>query len=82
MLDFGTKVMLAQHISLADINQVEQLEQFVKYQTLAELEAAAENREILQEYRRVTFEIWNQSQTIIEQLYQNANYSRGERKKD
>ncbi len=82
MLDFGTRVMLAQNISLADINQVEQLEQFVKYHTLAELETVAKNKEIRDEYRQVTLDIWNQSQAIINKLYQNANYPRAERQKD
>lgn len=82
MLDFGTRVMLAQHISLTDINQVEQLEQFIQYQTLSELEAVAKNKEIRNQYRQVTFEIWNQSQDIINQLYQNANYPRTARQED
>ncbi|ELS01028.1 hypothetical protein Xen7305DRAFT_00007290 [Xenococcus sp. PCC 7305] len=82
MLDFGTRVMLAQNISLTDINQVEQLEQFVQYQTVAELEAVAKNKEIRNQYRQVTFDIWEQSQEIINQLYQNANYPRTARKED
>jgi hypothetical protein len=82
LLDFGTRVMLAQHLSLGDINQIEQLNQFIRYQSLEELATAAKDKQILQEYRRVTFEIWNQSQAIIDRLYQNARYPQTARKKD
>ena len=82
MLDFGTRVMLAQHISQADVELVEQLDPFVRYQTLDELETAAEDREIRDEYRQVTREIWKQSQAIIDELYQDANYPRAARVED
>ncbi len=82
MLDFGTRVMLAQHISLADVNQVEKLKQFVRYHTLKELAVAAKDRKIRQQYRQVTFEIWEQSQAILERLYQDAKYQRNDREKD
>ena len=82
MLDFGTRVMLAQHISLADINQINRLDRFIRYHSLAELETAAENKEIREEYRRVTFDIWSQSQAILNRLYQNANYPRTARRED
>ena len=82
MLDFGTRVMLAQHITQADVEQVEQLDQFVRYQTLDELAKSAEDKEIRDEYRQVTFEIWQQSQAILARLYQDANYKREEREKD
>ncbi len=82
MLDFGTRVMLAQHISQADVELVEQLDPFVRYQTLDELETAAKDREIRDEYRQVTREIWKQSQAIIDELYQDANYPRAARAKD
>ena len=82
ILDFGTRVMLAQHISQADVNQVEKLDRFVRYQTLEELEIAAKDREIRQQYRQVTFDIWQQSQKILDRLYQNANYPRQARQQD
>ena len=82
MLDFGTRVMLAQHIAQADVNQVEQLDRFVRYQTLDELAIAAEDKDIREEYRQVTGDIWQQSQAILDRLYQNANYKREEREKD
>ena len=82
MLDFGTRVMLAQHISRTDVEQVEQLDQFVRYQNLEELAHAAEDPEILEEYRQVTFGIWQQSQATLNRLYQNANYKRNQRTKD
>ena len=82
MLDFGTRVMLAQHVTQADVNQVEQLNQFVRFQTLEELAAAAGNKDIRNEYRKVTFKIWQQSQAILDRLYQDANHKREERKKD
>ena len=82
MLDFGTRVMLAQHISLADINQIDRLDRFIRYQSLAELETAAENKEVRDEYRQVTFDIWSTSQAIIDRLYQNANYPRTARQED
>ena len=82
MLDFGTRVMLAQHISQTDVKEVEQLDRFVRYQTLDELATAAKDREIREEYRQVTFGIWQQSQAILDRLYENANYKRREREKD
>ena len=82
MLDFGTRVMLAQHISQADVNQVKRLDQFVRYKTLEELATAAEDKEIREEYRKVTSDIWQQSQAILDQLYQDANYKREQREKD
>ncbi|MGK7953420.1 MAG: hypothetical protein AB4368_32705 [Xenococcaceae cyanobacterium] len=82
ILDFGTRVMLAQHISQADVNQVEKLDRFVRYRTLEELETAAKDREIRKQYRQVTFDIWQQSQSILDRLYQDANFQRKERQKD
>ena len=82
MLDFGTRVMLAQHISQADVKRVEQLDRFVRYQNLEELASAAKDRELRKEYRQVTFRIWRQSQAILERLYENANYKRNQRAKD
>ncbi|MGL5077156.1 MAG: hypothetical protein ACRDBG_15205, partial [Waterburya sp.] len=82
LLDFGTRVMLAQHISQTDINQIQQLDQFIQYRSLEELAAVATDRQIRREYRRVTFDIWDQSQAIIERLYQNANYPRTARQAD
>lgn len=82
MLDFGTRVMLAQHISLKEVEQVEQLEQFVRYYSLNELAEAAKNRKIRQKYRQVTNQIWQSSQVAIARLYQDAKYSREERQKD
>ncbi|WP_253274159.1 hypothetical protein [Myxosarcina sp. GI1] len=82
MLDFGTRVMLAQHISQTDVEQVNKLDRFVRYQTLKELEIAAQNKEIRDEYRQVTFDIWQQSQAILDRLYQKANYQRKQRQKD
>ncbi len=82
MLDFGTRVMLAQHISQGDVNQVEQLDQFVTYQTLDELASAVEDKEIRDQYRQVTHGIWQQSQEILDELYQDANYKREQREKD
>lgn len=82
MLDFGTRVMLAQHISQGDVNQVEQLDQFVTYQSLDELATAAEDKEIRDRYRQVTHEIWQQSQKTLDGLYQDANYRREQREKD
>lgn len=82
MLDFGTRVMLAQHITQEDVKLVEQLDRFVRYQSLDELETAVKDREIRNEYRQVTQEIWQQSQTILDELYQDSNYSRASRKKD
>ena len=82
ILDFGTRVMLAQHITQADVEQVKQLDQFVRYQTLDELASAAEDKEIRDQYRQVTFGIWRQSQAILDRLYQDANYKREEREKD
>ena len=82
MLDFGTRVMLAQHISQQDVGQVDRLEQFSRYKTLIDLKIAANNLEVRDEYRQVTFDIWQQSQTILNRLYQNANYPRTAREKD
>ena len=82
MLDFGTRVMLAQHISKSDVNQVEQLDQFVRYQTLDELKSAVKDKEIRDEYRQVTHKIWEQSQGILDRLYQDAKYPRSARKED
>jgi hypothetical protein len=82
LLDFGTRVMLAQHLSLEEIDRIEQLNQFIRYQSLEELATAAKDKQIRQEYRRVTFEIWERSQVIIDRLYQNARYSQTARKKD
>ncbi len=82
ILDFGTRVMLAQHISLADVDLVAQLDRFVRYRTLEELATAAKDREIRKQYRQVTFDIWQQSQKILERLYQDANFQRQERQKD
>lgn len=82
MLDFGTRVMLAQHISQADVDQVEELDRFVRYQTPDELATAAKDKEIRNEYRQVTFGIWQQSQAILDRLYQDAKYQRKERQKD
>ena len=82
MLDFGTRVMLAQHISQADVDRVTQLDQFVRYHTLEELETAAKDREIRKQYRQVTFDIWQQSQKILDRIYQDANFQRKERQKD
>jgi hypothetical protein len=82
MLDFGTRVMLAQHISQADVEQVAQLNQFIRYKSLADLETVVDDPEVFEEYRQVTLDIWHQSQTILDQLYQNANYPRTARQKD
>ena len=82
MLDFGTRVMLAQHISPEDVSQVTQLDRFRRYKTSIDLKIAAKNRQVRQEYRQVTFNIWNQSQTILDRLYQNANYPRSAREND
>jgi hypothetical protein len=82
LLDFGTRVMLAQHISLADINQIKNLDQFIRYKSLEELATVATDRQVRREYRRVTFEISNQSQAIIERLYQNAKYPLTARQED
>lgn len=82
MLDFGTRVMLAQHISQADVEQVAQLNQFMRYKSLADLKTAVGDPEVFEQYRQVTLDIWHQSQTILDQLYQNANYPRTARQKD
>jgi hypothetical protein len=82
MLDFGTRVMLAQHISQADVEQLAQLNQFMRYKSLADLETAVDDPEVFEQYRQVTLDIWHQSQTILDQLYQNANYPRIARQKD
>ena len=82
ILDFGTRVMLAQHISQADVDRVAQLDRFVRYHTLEELETAAKDKEIRKQYRQVTFDIWQQSQKILDRLYQDANFQRKERQKD
>ena len=82
MLDFGTRVMLAQHIFPEDVNQVAQLDRFSRYKTLIDLKIAVKDLEVRDEYRQVTFDIWNQSQSILDRLYQNANYPRTAREKD
>jgi hypothetical protein len=82
LLDFGTRVMLAQHLSPKDIDRIEQLNQFIRYQSLEELAIAATDKQIRQEYRRVTFDIWERSQATIDRLYQKARYPQTARKKD
>ena len=82
MLDFGTRVMLAQNITQADVERVEQLERFVKYQSTEELAEAAEDPEILEAYREVTFGIWQHSQATLDRLYEDATYKRKQRVKD
>ena len=82
MLDFGTRVMLAQHITQTDVVRVKQLDRFIGYQSLEELADAANDAKIRKEYRRVTFGIWQQSQGILERLYRDANYGRKQRTKD
>ena len=82
MLDFGTRVMLAQHISQADVEQVEQLDQFAKYQSLKKLADATDDSEIREQYRQVTFDIWQQSQATLDWLYEDATYRRKQRTKD
>ena len=82
MLDFGTRVMLAQHISPEDVNKVTQLDRFRRYKTLIDLKIAATDLAVRDQYRQVTFDIWNQSQAILDRLYQNAKYPRTAREKD
>ncbi len=82
ILDFGTRVMLAQHISQADVDRVAQLDRFVRYRTLEELKTVAKDKKIRKQYRQVTFDIWQQSQKILDRLYQDTNFQRKERQKD
>lgn len=82
MLDFGTRVMLAQHITQSDVELVDRLEEFVEYNSLEELKSVARDLELREDYRRVTFGIWKQSQDILNRLYKDAKYKRGDRQKD
>ena len=82
MLDFGTRVMLAQHLTQTDVKLVDRLEQFVEYDSLEELESVAGDLELREDYRRVTFGIWDRSQAILAQLYKDAKYKRSDRHKD
>ncbi|MEL7407141.1 MAG: hypothetical protein AAFN00_09275, partial [Cyanobacteria bacterium J06558_2] len=82
MLDFGTRVMLAQHLTQSDVELVERLEQFVKYDSVAELKSVAEDSQLRKNYRRVTFGIWQHSQNILDRLYKDARYRRGDRRRD
>lgn len=82
MLDFGTRVMLAQNITLEDVAEVKRLNEFMNYHSVEELREVANNREIRNQYRQVTFDIWAQSQGILRELYKNANFSRNQRGAD
>ncbi|GAB4550803.1 MAG: hypothetical protein Tsb0014_45250 [Pleurocapsa sp.] len=82
MLDFGSKIMLAQNISLQDVAEVDRLNQFIIYQSLAELKQAAKSRKNRAQYRRVTLDIWAKSEQIIEELYKDANFPRSARQQD
>ena len=82
MLDFGTRVMLAQHLTQSDVELVDRLEQFVEYDSLKELKSVAGDLELREDYRRVTFGIWEHSQSILARLYKDAKYKRSDRHKD
>ena len=82
MLDFGTRVMLAQHLTQSDVELVDRLEEFVKYDSLEELESVAGDLSLREDYRSVTFGIWDRSQAILKQLYKDAKYQRSDRHKD
>ena len=82
MLDFGTRVMLAQHLTQSDVELIDRLDRFVEYDSLEELESVAGDVELREDYRSVTFDIWDRSQAILARLYEDAKYKRGDRQKD
>lgn len=82
MLDFGTRVMLAQHLTQSDVELVDRLEKFVKYDSVEELKSVAGDLSLREDYRSVTFNIWDRSQAILKQLYKDAKYQRSDRHKD
>ena len=72
------RVMLAQHLTQSDVELVDRLEQFVEYDSLEELKSVAEDLELREDYRRVTFGIWDRSQAILARLYEDAKYQRSD----